>query len=137
MNGRPELKAGEVYGIDVACFQGQVNWFQVAGDGVSFAYIKATQGTTYVNPFFSTDWKEAKAYGAYQFFSLCSSGLAQAQPFLAAVPRDPAALPPAVDLGLKGICNLRPSASAVAANGRFRDSDPTFDGEGGGPLCRT
>jgi lysozyme len=117
--GRPPLKSGEAYGVDVASFQGQVTWSEVARAGISFAYIKATQGTTYVNPYFETDWGGAKAaglaVGAYEFFSLCSSGAAQAQTFLATVGHDPAALSPAVDLELKGNCSNRPSPSAVAA----------------------
>jgi lysozyme len=116
---RPPLRTGQAYGVDVASFQGAVAWPLVARDGVSFAYIKATQGTTYVNPFFDADWRGAKAaglaYGAYHFFSLCSSGAAQARRFLRVVPRDPTALPPAVDLELKGNCAARPSRAAVAS----------------------
>ena len=32
-------------GIDVASHQGDINWKTVAANGVSFAYIKATEGT--------------------------------------------------------------------------------------------
>jgi lysozyme len=118
-NVRPSLRPGESYGIDVASFQGAVDWAQVKKNAVSFTYIKATQGTSYVNPFFRADWQGAKAaglsYGAYQFFSLCSAGLDQARSFLAVVPRDRSALPAAVDLELRGNCAARPRASMVAA----------------------
>jgi hypothetical protein len=33
------------YGIDVSSYQGNVNWSQVKANGISFAYIKATEGT--------------------------------------------------------------------------------------------
>ena len=113
------LAGGESYGIDVASFQGSVQWPVVVRQHISFAYIKATQGITYVNPFFAADWDEAAAahlpHGAYAFFSLCSSGVAQARRFLAVVPADPAALPPALDLELGGNCSTRPPAAEVAA----------------------
>jgi lysozyme len=116
--GRPPLERGESYGIDVASYQGQVAWSTVVGDGISFAYIKATQGATYVNPYFASDWQGATssgvAHGAYEFFSLCSPGSDQAQFFLGTVPQDPSALPPAVDLELKGNCAHRPAPSSVS-----------------------
>jgi len=114
---RPPLKSGEAYGIDVSSYQGQIAWPVVAKNGIAFAYIKATQGTTYVNPYFAEDWRGAKksgfALGAYEFFSLCSSGLDQAREFLAVVPHDARALPPAIDLELKGNCAARPPAGTV------------------------
>lgn len=114
----PALRAGESYGIDVSSYQGQVAWPAAAQNGVSFAYIKATEGATYTNPYFAADWQGAKsagiAYGAYHFFSLCSSGKAQAESFLTMVPSDPSALPPAVDLELQGNCTRRPKTAIVA-----------------------
>ena len=115
----PALTNGNSYGVDVSSYQGQISWASAAQSGVAFAYVKATQGTTYVNPYFDSQWNGAKAaglqYGAYEFFSLCSTGAAQAQAFLATVPTDPAALPPAVDLELQGNCATRPKTKAVAA----------------------
>jgi GH25 family lysozyme M1 (1,4-beta-N-acetylmuramidase) len=32
-------------GIDVSSYQGTIDWTKVASEGVSFAYIKATEGT--------------------------------------------------------------------------------------------
>jgi lysozyme len=117
--GWPTLHRGESYGLDVASYQGDVQWPVLAARHISFAYIKATQGTTYVDPDFATDWRGAKEarlpHGAYQFFSLCSSGRAQARTFLATVPRDRGALPAAVDLELAGNCAARPCRSTVAA----------------------
>jgi GH25 family lysozyme M1 (1,4-beta-N-acetylmuramidase) len=37
-------------GIDVSYHQGTINWQQVAAAGKSFAYIKSTEGTQYVDP---------------------------------------------------------------------------------------
>ena len=115
--GWPRLRAGEAYGIDVAAFQGHGAWPQVARAGISIAYVKATQGTSYLNPLFTADWQGARAsgleVGAYHFFSFCSPRRAEARSLPAAVPKDPSALPPAVDLELRGNCSTRPSASEV------------------------
>jgi hypothetical protein len=40
-----EIKA-QPKGIDVSSHQGEVNWNAVVANGVSFAYIKATEGTS-------------------------------------------------------------------------------------------
>lgn len=47
-------------GVDVASYQhpngAPINWNQVRAAGHSFAYVKATESTTYTNPFFKDDW---------------------------------------------------------------------------------
>lgn len=58
-------------GIDVSHYQGIVNWDKVKASGKSFAIIKATEGTTTVDPKFETNYNGAKAagmhIGAYHF----------------------------------------------------------------------
>lgn len=116
-NYRPALGPGERYGIDVSAYQGRIDWGKVAGDHVSFAYIKATEGGDFTDRRFAANWRAARqagvARGAYHFFSLCSSGLAQARNYLTTVPADPTALAPAVDLELAGNCHKRPSATTI------------------------
>jgi lysozyme len=53
---RPPLQAGEHYGIDVSNHQGAVDWPAVAGDGITAAYIKATEGETFVDGRFADNW---------------------------------------------------------------------------------
>lgn len=114
---RPALGPGEAYGIDVSAYQGRIDWGKVADDHISFAYIKATEGGDFIDQRFAANWRAARqagvARGAYHFFSLCSSGLAQAHNYLTTVPAEPGALAPAVDLELAGNCHQRPSAAAV------------------------
>lgn len=114
---RPELQDGERYGIDVSHHQGHIDWERVARDGIAFVYIKATEGGDLVDIRFAQNWKESReaglARGAYHFFSLCTRGRQQAQNFLAVVPVDPDALPPAVDLELAGNCGARPDRASV------------------------
>src|SRR5690349_93936 len=108
---RPHLHPGESYGIDVSNHQGTVDWEDVASDGVSSAYLKATEGDDFVDKRFAENWSGAAsagiARGAYHFFTLCSSGAAQAANFLRVLPTDGQALPPAVDLEYSG-CAQRP-----------------------------
>ncbi|KAF9550608.1 hypothetical protein CPC08DRAFT_322352 [Agrocybe pediades] len=75
-------------GIDVSHWQGNINWGAVKSSGVSFAYIKATEGTTYKDPQFSSNYVGATNVGiirgGYHFARPSeSSGAAQANFFLA------------------------------------------------------
>jgi lysozyme len=76
---RPGLQPGERYGVDISAHQGRVDWPALAHDDVGFAYIKATEGSTFVDRDFAANWAAAiaagLAHGAYHFFSLCSSGV--------------------------------------------------------------
>lgn len=116
-NYRPALLPGERYGIDVSHHQGPIDWERVAGDDISFAYIKATEGGDHVDGRFAENWEAAGTAGiergAYHFFTLCTPGAVQARHFLNVVPTAPSALPPAVDLELAGNCRARPDAVTV------------------------
>ncbi|HEX7661781.1 MAG TPA: GH25 family lysozyme [Pseudonocardiaceae bacterium] len=96
--------AGTLPGLDVSSYQGTVNWPAVAGGGATFAYVKATESTTYTSPTFSAQYNGAKAAGlipgAYHFaIPNASSGAAQADYFLAhGGGLGGLSLPPAVDL---------------------------------------
>ncbi|OJA15294.1 hypothetical protein AZE42_00926 [Rhizopogon vesiculosus] len=74
-------------GIDVASYQGNVDWNTWKSKGVMFAYIKATEGTTYTNPYFSSQYTGATntglIRGGYHFAHPDSStGATQASYFL-------------------------------------------------------
>jgi lysozyme len=117
---RPALKPGETYGVDISAHQRRIDWVRVAGDHVTFAYIKATEGADFVDARFGANWSGADSAGvrrgAYHFFTLCASGAKQAANFLRTVPRDASALPSALDLELSGNCHERPPTAEVAAN---------------------
>ncbi|KAF5371590.1 hypothetical protein D9758_003591 [Tetrapyrgos nigripes] len=75
-------------GIDVSHFQGTINWGSVAANGVEFVFIKATEGTTFLDPNFSNNYVGATnaglIRGAYHFAHPdSSSGATQANYFLA------------------------------------------------------
>jgi lysozyme len=115
-NHRSALLLGERYGVDVSHHQGSIDWQRVADDGITFTYIKASEGADFVDPRFDADWWGAGVAGldrgAYQFFSLCSPGAEQARNFLQVVP-DRLELPPAVDLEFSASCDERPNAHVV------------------------
>ena len=116
---RPSLESGERYGIDVSNHQGVIDWDAVAGDGISFAYAKATEGRDWVDKRFAANWAGAADAGidrgAYHFFSPCTDGRAQAEHFLRVAPPHPQALAPALDLEeLSDACAPRAVAAEVA-----------------------
>jgi GH25 family lysozyme M1 (1,4-beta-N-acetylmuramidase) len=62
----PAAIAGAWQGVDVASYQEQptpINWSQVAGAGIQFAAVKATEGDYYTNKYALTDLVNAKAAG--------------------------------------------------------------------------
>jgi GH25 family lysozyme M1 (1,4-beta-N-acetylmuramidase) len=93
-------------GIDVSHYQGAINWTSVRNAGIQFAFIKATEGTSYLDPRFDTNYVAAYnagvIRGAYHFARPnLSTGATQAN-FLAnnggAWSADSRTLPAALDL---------------------------------------
>jgi len=105
----PSDRRFPVQGIDVSHHQGAIDWRQLPSQGVDFAYIKASEGGDHRDRRFAANWSGARragiARGAYHFFTLCRSGAKQALNFIATVPADADALPPAVDLEHLGNCS--------------------------------
>lgn len=98
----PSRKKYPVRGVDVSHYQGNVDFARLAEQGISFAFIKATEGSGTVDECFAENWQNARAAGmpagAYHFFSFESAAETQADNFCAAVPQEPDALPPVIDL---------------------------------------
>lgn len=96
----------EVFGVDVSAYQGVVDWPVLAGQGVDFAFIKATEGSTLQDRQFSANWAGAAEAGvragAYHFLSYDSPGETQAENFIRVVPVTPGMLPPVVDMEFYG-----------------------------------
>lgn len=91
-------------GIDVSQFQKTIDWSKVAGAGVQFAYIRATDGTTIQDSNFVTNWQNAEQagipVGAYHYFSTASPVSTQIDNFVAEMGqvKDKGALPPVLDV---------------------------------------
>ncbi len=93
-------------GIDVSHWDADyympyIDWGSVAGSGIEFAFIKASEGIGYEDTKFDHNWKEAKAAGvlrgAYHFMRP-TDGVAQADTFLKALDGDYGELLPVADL---------------------------------------
>ena len=56
----PKPRDYPIHGIDVSKYQGDIDWNAVAGSGVKFAWIKATEGGDHVDERFQANWEAAK-----------------------------------------------------------------------------
>lgn len=109
-----------VHGIDVSKWQGPIDWHRVRASGVSFAFIKATEGGDHLDERFAENWEGARRAGvprgAYHFYYFCRPAHEQARWFLAHVPRERGAMPPVLDVEwnhLSRTCRHRPPAHEV------------------------
>lgn len=88
-NSPTEPPAPGTRGIDVSHFQGQIDWPSVAGSGVEFVFIKASEGIDDPDPELETNWQGAGdaglLRGAYHFFEPADSGTEQASFFLSRI----------------------------------------------------
>jgi lysozyme len=114
--GSPAAAAKATTGPDVASYQhpqgAGINWRKVMKSGRTFAIVKATEGSSYVNPYFAGDYARAGAAGlvrgSYHFarpaLPIVSTANAQARAFAAQVGTVTSShtLPPALDLEVTG-----------------------------------
>lgn len=95
-----------VKGVDVSSYQGEIDWQVLAEQGISFAYIKATEGSSFTDKRFDYNFAEAQKtslyVGAYHFFSFDSAGATQADNFIKSVIPFEGMLPPVVDVEFYG-----------------------------------
>jgi lysozyme len=92
-----------LFGIDVSHHQGELSWSNVASGGVDFCFIKATEGTSFVDNRFERNWQGAQAAGlfrgAYHFGRVGADAATQAAHFHAVVgPLGFRDLPPVLDI---------------------------------------
>ncbi len=113
-------KAFPVHGIDVSKYQGNIDWKTARRRGVTFAFIKATEGGDHYDEKFRQNWRNSKKAGvkrgAYHFYYFCTPASTQARYFISKVPRDPAALPPVLDIEWNHkspTCKKRPPRKGV------------------------
>jgi GH25 family lysozyme M1 (1,4-beta-N-acetylmuramidase) len=98
-------------GVDVSRYQHStsLDWAKVQADGVEFAFIKATEGRTYTNPYFADDWAATTGLGLYRgayHFARPGKGTAAAQATyfvdVAGLADQPGDRPPVLDLETSG-----------------------------------
>ncbi len=105
----PSRKSYPVRGVDVSSYQGDIDWEVLASQDIQFAFIKATEGSSYVDPYFEKNYNSAMKtdlrIGAYHFFSFESSGKTQAENFCGTVSYIDGMLPPVLDVEYYGSYN--------------------------------
>jgi GH25 family lysozyme M1 (1,4-beta-N-acetylmuramidase) len=102
----PVNRAAQTEGVDVSSHQGNVNWSGLWSSGVKWAYVKATEGTYYKNPYFAQQYNGSynigMIRGAYHFATPdTATGTAQADYFVnngGGWSRDGKTLPGALDI---------------------------------------
>lgn len=104
-------------GVDVSHWNGTIDWAKVKASGRAFAIVKATEGTTFVDNKFATNWaamkQEGLIRGAYHFFHSDDDPIEEADHFLATIGTlEPGDLPPVLDME---VSDGQP-ASVIAAN---------------------
>ncbi|MFD3191860.1 GH25 family lysozyme [Sedimentitalea sp. HM32M-2] len=111
-----------IHGIDVARYQGDIDWRRARNAGVSFAYVKATEGGDFLDPMFRDHWRGARRAGvrrgAYHYYYFCRPAEEQARWFIRNVPRVADALPHVLDMEWNPhspTCRLRPDGAKVRA----------------------
>ncbi len=98
--------ATQTEGVDVSSHQGNVVWSTLWNSGVKWAYVKATEGTYYENPYFAQQYNGSynvgMIRGAYHFATPdTASGASQANYFASnggGWSRDGRTLPGALDI---------------------------------------
>lgn len=95
-----------VWGVDVSRYQGEINWKSLESQNVRFAFIKATEGSGYVDEYVSENLANAAEtdirLSAYHFFSFDSPGETQAENFISVVNAGDIDMPPVVDVEYYG-----------------------------------
>jgi lysozyme len=101
-NGVAAAHTMPIQGIDVSDWQGEIDWDAAREAGVSFTFIKATEGGDHLDPKFLDNWHAAGragiARGAYHFVYWCRPAHEQALRIMLNVPADSDALPPVLDV---------------------------------------
>jgi len=112
-----------VHGIDAARYQGFIDFDRARQAGVSFAWLKATEGGDHADPAFVANANAARRaglpVGAYHFYYFCRTPQEQAMWFIQNVPRARGDLPPVLDMEwnhLSRTCTARPDAETVKAD---------------------
>jgi lysozyme len=100
------VKKYDIKGIDVSAYQGVIDWNTLSKNDISFVFIKATEGSSFVDERFAYNFSEAQktplSVGAYHFFSYDSEGKTQAENFINNVVAFEGMLPPVIDLEFYG-----------------------------------
>ena len=95
-----------VRGVDVSHYQGNIDFERLEQQGMQFAFIKATEGSSHVDRMLESNMQAVREssmrFGFYHFFSFDSPGKTQAENYIANVPVMENMLPPVIDVEFYG-----------------------------------
>lgn len=115
----PDRAAYPMQGLALSAAQGEIDWGSLAAQNPDFAYIRAVTGRQGRDSAFSANWAAARAaglrYGAEILFDPCARASDQATIFLTTVPRDAAALPPAIRIDDAPACTPAPGRDTMVS----------------------
>ena len=98
--------SSKYYGIDISNYDGYIDFNAVKSSGVQLVYIKATEGTTYVDPYLQINYNAASAAGLkvgfYHFLVGTSAPETQADNFYNSIKDKKNDLKPMLDLESTG-----------------------------------
>jgi len=101
----PDSSCG-TFGVDVSHYNTSVDWASLYSQGVRFAWIKCTEGTTFLDPFYALNYRQARAsgmvVGTYHYLAPNEPGEAQAHYFMEHAFARIGDLLPAVDIEAAG-----------------------------------
>lgn len=112
----------DVHGIDISHYQGDIEWdklytTRLSDYPIEFVFIKATEGTDYLDTAFQRNFRNAADYGlirgAYHFFTPNTDPIKQAEFFIRTVKLDSGDLPPVLDVEVKGDNNKKEMTARV------------------------
>lgn len=96
------LEGYAVQGIDLSHYQAKINWETVASEGISFAFVKATEGRQHLDKKYCENWQEMKRVGikrgAYHYFRPTIPAKEQVRNFMNVVDMQYGDLPPVIDV---------------------------------------
>ncbi len=102
----PSEKDFPIRGVDVSSYQGKIDWDILSAQNIHFAFIKATEGSSFVDKYYQSNREQSLKtnlrIGFYHFFSYDSAGESQANHFINTVEAYEGMLPPVVDVEFYG-----------------------------------
>ncbi|KRL20601.1 glycosyl hydrolase family 25 [Lentilactobacillus kisonensis DSM 19906 = JCM 15041] len=111
---KQELAKYPIRGVSLNQTNGYIDFESLKSDGISFVYLKATQGATFTDDSFQSNFARSQGsqlpVGVYHYFSFSSSPKAQFKNFVRAVQDNTGSLPICLTIqyyGTYGENNLR------------------------------
>lgn len=119
----PDAREYTVRGIDISHYQSQISWptlneANIQGHLITFVFIKATEGTSFLDKTFTHNFAAARdngyIRGAYHYFRPDIDALRQAEFFIQHVPLQAGDLPPVLDVEEAGSLTAQQLAHGVS-----------------------